>query len=259
MLPINPEEPIRYRNTRNPEREAFFISGVICCILNLMGLLALYNGKPVTWLICVGVSVIGFVLAEIVRRKTPDIYLVLYPDRIVLTEWGDSETEVAWSDIESVRWPLPGKRSSDIRLITPSLMKRNPRGMSISMSKIQKSDKARLAGYIRIACQHSQHDNWQEYCILRAVPWLNTLEKSEGDGVKQPETEEASIPLFSKCYEKLAAFTDNHPFIAGFAFTLLGIPLFPIGYIFLSRTINNKRHYRRKYGGSCLHRQHFRV
>lgn len=135
-------------------------------------------------------------------RFAPEVYVVLFADRMEFPRWRGKPRLVRWSDVEAVRWP--GTRAIErwIEIAVPKSTDWPLAKAPLDLQNLSVEDRLLLIRYLRLHAAEVCEEGWPQFCWKGAVPLVAALREWETDGGASER------PLVGE-------FLNRHPFVLG--------------------------------------------
>lgn len=231
MTPTDQQPGVPIAHSHSLETKAWFTCGFGWLVVTPIVISAAKGGEwfPAIFFLVVLLGSAG--LAIWTTRTTSPRFATLYPDRLVIHDSKKSETVVFWSDVESIRWPRHANSDSHMLLKVRDSDSVDSRTGHVKLKDADADDRATLIGYMHLAADDAEQENWPEFCVGQAVRLLDRLESDADDadvGESDADTSNSSVTSLAK---RSSSFWDKHAFLSG-----LLMPLFiPLAFLLVSR------------------------
>lgn len=135
-------------------------------------------------------------------RFAPEVYVVLFADRMEFPRWRGKPRLVRWSDVEAVRWPGTRAIERRIEIAVPKSTDWPLAKAPLDLQNLSVEDRLLLIRYLRLHAAEVCEEGWPQFCWKGAVPLVAALREWETDGGASER------PLVGE-------FLNRHPFVLG--------------------------------------------
>jgi len=210
------------RNREQHDKVGAFYAGMLMWVIVPMMPSLVRGDWGALW--CLALPAGLLLIGKGAQHFTPDVYVVLYPERLEFPQHRGRSLVLAWSTVTALRWTPGNREEPAIEVSLPKDVSWPTWPCSIKLQNVSPADQLLLIQYLRLAVAEEKQEGWGPFCRRWAISIVENLERAEHP--QPPETE--GSPLLAGFLERIGLLSFKRPFLEGMIFPLAFVlMLFP--------------------------------